>query len=143
MPVPNRIERTLDLKHSRDKVWAALTTAEGLGGWFGSNARIDLHVGGEAHVEWEESYQATLWIQTVEPLEKFAYTWAIEGLPKEDPRRTHVEFTLESTDFGTRLIVVETGFSQLPDELLSAYKGNAQGWRDELTELVEYLDALA
>ncbi|MEV0720345.1 hypothetical protein AB0H87_37825, partial [Asanoa sp. NPDC050611] len=31
MAFPDRIERTLELAHSPEKVWAALTTAEGLG----------------------------------------------------------------------------------------------------------------
>ena len=44
----------------------------------------------------------------------------------------------------TRLTVVESGFAQLPDDLHSgAYGGNVEGWRSELDELVEYLDARA
>ena len=39
MGFPDRIERTVELAHPPDKVWAALTTAEGLGAWFGDEAR--------------------------------------------------------------------------------------------------------
>lgn len=143
MPVPDRIERVLDLRHPPERVWAALTTAEGLGGWFGSGAEIDgLRPGGRARVRWGEE-EHTLWIRVVEPPRRFAYTWAIEGLPPDDPRRTLVEFTLEPTAAGTRLTVVETGFAQLPGELAEAYESNAKGWRIELAELAEYLDAAA
>jgi hypothetical protein len=39
---------------------------------------------------------------------------------------------------------VESGFAQVPDDLLdTAYHGNVEGWRKELTELADYLDAAA
>ena len=64
------------------------------------------------------------------------------GLPKDDPRRTYVEFTLEPVGAGTRLTVVESGFAQLPtDAHRTAYEGNTKGWASELGELVSYLDA--
>jgi len=38
MGFPDRIERTMPIAHPPEKVWAALTTAEGLGAWFGNEA---------------------------------------------------------------------------------------------------------
>jgi hypothetical protein len=35
MGFPDRIERTVEIAHPPARVWAALTTAEGLGTWFG------------------------------------------------------------------------------------------------------------
>jgi hypothetical protein len=53
-----------------------------------------------------------------------------------------VEFVLEPTSSGTRLVVSESGFAQLPDEWLEqTYQGNTQGWAAELGELTAYLDA--
>ena len=46
MAFPDRIERTVELAHPPEKVWAALTAAEGLGAWFGDEAVIDLRPGG-------------------------------------------------------------------------------------------------
>src|SRR5215813_13770213 len=47
MGFPDRIERTVEIAHPPAKVWAALTTAEGLGTWFGDKgATIDLRPGG-------------------------------------------------------------------------------------------------
>ncbi|NNH68523.1 ATPase [Nocardia uniformis] len=144
MPLPDRIERTLELHHPPDKVWNALTTAEGLGSWFGSRAEIDdLCPGGTVRVWWDDDGPHTLSIQTVEPPRRFAFTWPIEGLPPSDPRRTHVEISLAPTPTGTRLMVVDTGFAQLPDHLANAYEGNVSGWTTELAELAEYLDAAA
>jgi len=140
MTFPDRIERTLQLAHPPEKVWAALTTAEGLGTWFGNSAEVDLRPGGEAQLRWNEGHKATLRIQVVEPVTRFAYSWGIEGLPEDDPRRTFVDFQLEPTDEGTRLTVVESGFAQLPQEAHDhAYKGNNTGWDNELGELVAYL----
>src|SRR4051812_46068638 len=142
MSFPDRIERTLQLPQPPERVWQALTTAEGLGTWFGNRAEIDLRVGGRAKLEWDSGDSAALTIERVEPPRVFAYTWPVNGLPADDPRRNYVEFTLRPEGTGTTLTVVETGFAQLSDEGAhrAAYDGNTQGWKHELGELVAYLD---
>ena len=52
MGFPDRIERTVELAHPPGKVWAALTTADGLAAWFGDEAAIDLRPGGSARMTW-------------------------------------------------------------------------------------------
>ncbi|WP_414938832.1 SRPBCC domain-containing protein [Amycolatopsis sp. cmx-11-51] len=143
MGFPDRIERTVEIAHPPAKVWAALTTAEGLGTWFGNQASIDLRPGGDAEMKWDEGHRANMRVERVEEPEIFGFTWNIYGLPDDDPRRTYVEFTLEPVGAGTRLTVVESGFSQLPDDTHSvAFEGNTKGWAAELGELIEYLDAV-
>ena len=142
MAFPDRIERVVEIASAPPKVWAALTTAEGLGGWFGDRATIDLRPGGSARLTWNEGPTADLRVVRVEEPSIFAFTWHIYGLPEDDPRRTYVEFTLEPLSTGTRLRVVESGFAQLSDDDHSkAFDGNTQGWDSELGELVAYLDA--
>ncbi|TCO60657.1 SRPBCC domain-containing protein [Actinocrispum wychmicini] len=142
MAFPDRIERTVDVAHPPKKVWAALTTAEGLGTWFGNQATIDLRPGGAAQMTWTNGQRADMRIERVEEPSIFGFTWAIYGLPEDDPRRTYVEFTLEPVGSGTRLTVVESGFAQLPgDAHDKAFSGNVDGWKNELGELVDYLDA--
>jgi uncharacterized protein YndB with AHSA1/START domain len=144
MGFPDRIERTVDIAHPLAKVWAALTTAEGLGTWFGNAATIDLRPGGLAEMTWTSGEKASMRIERVEEPMVFGFTWGINGLPDDDPRRTYVEFTLEPTGTGTRLTVVESGFAQLRDDSYGkAFDGNTEGWGHELGELVEYLDAIA
>jgi uncharacterized protein YndB with AHSA1/START domain len=141
MAFPDRIERTVEIAHPPAKVWAALTTAEGLGSWFGERATIDLRPGGAAQMSWPE-FEANMRIERVEEPTVFGFTWHIMGLPADDPRRTYVEFTLEPAGAGTRLTVVESGFAQLPDDAhVKAYGGNTDGWASELGELVAYLNA--
>lgn len=145
MAFPDRIERTLELAHPPERVWQALTTAEGLGTWFGNSAVIDLRVGGEAKLTWDSGDAATLTIEKVDPPRAFAYSWGLYGVPEGDPRRTLVEFTLEPTGTGTTLTMVESGFAQHPDAEIhkKAYSANTDGWTRELGELVAYLDGQA
>ena len=142
MSFPDRIERTLQIAHPLGAVWTALTTAEGLGAWFGNEASIDLRPGGSARMSRTSGDTADMRIERVEEPTVFDFTWRIYGLPADDPRRTYVEFTLEPVSGGTRLTVVEYGFAQLPDDVHSkAFDGNTEGWTNELGELVAYLDA--
>ena len=143
MAFPDRIERTVELAHPPGKVWAALTTAEGLGAWFGDEAAIDLRPGGVARMRWnEEGFTVEMRVERVEEPTVFGFTWPIYGLPEDDARRTYVEFTLEPAGAGTRLTVIESGFAQLPEDVYrKAYGGNTEGWAKELGELADYLDA--
>ena len=142
MGFPDRIERTVQVAHQPAAVWAALTTAEGLSSWFGNEATIDLRPGGSARMSWENGFTVDMRVERVEEPTVFGFTWQVYGLPKDDPRRTYVEFTLEPAGSGTRLTVVESGFAQLPPDVYApAYDGNTKGWASELGELVSYLDA--
>jgi len=141
MALPDRIERTVEIARPPAAVWAALTTAEGLGTWFGNSATIDLRPG-EPRIAWSTGDRADPRIERVEEPTVFGFTWHIYGLPDDDPRRTYVEFTLEPVDTGTRLTVVESGFAQLPDDAhRTAYDGNTNGWASELGDLIAYLNA--
>lgn len=142
MGFPDRIERTMRIEHSPDQVWAALTTADGLGAWFGDEASIELRPGGAGQLRWTGGYSVDLRVERVEEPTVFGFTWQLEELPDEDPRRTYVEFTLEAAGTGTRLTVVESGFAQLPpDAHGKAYESHTEGWGRELGEMIDHLDA--
>lgn len=142
MAFPDRIKRTIEVAHPPGQVWAALTTAEGLGAWFGNEAAIDLRPGGSARMTFTGGPTVEMRVERVEEPTVFGFTWPIYGLPEDDPRRTYVEFTLEPAGAGTRLTVVESGFAQLAEDAHGkAYGGNTDGWARELGELVDYLDA--
>ena len=119
MPIPNTITRTLDLAHPQEKVWAALTTLDGITGWFGSHADGEMTPGHDVHMRWEQydDGKRTLEIRVVDPMLVFAFCWEISSAP-------------------------ESGFAQIPDEWLEpSYQCNVEGWRSELDELGAYLDA--
>ena len=144
MGFPDRIERAIELPHPPERVWTALTTAEGLAAWFGDHAEIDLRPGGDGRIVWDDQgFGQRLRVERVDEPRVFAFTWRIYGLPEDDPRRTYVEFTLEPVAAGTRLHLVETGFAQLgPGEHATAHGGNTEGWSRELGELAAHLDTV-
>ena len=142
MAFPDRIERCVELAHPPATVWTALTTADGLAAWFGERANIDLRLGGAAQMTFKSGVSVDMRVERLEEPVVFGFTWRLPDLPRDDPRRTYVEFTLEAVGSGTRLRVVETGFAQLPDESRRhAYDSHAEGWASELGELSSYLDA--
>jgi uncharacterized protein YndB with AHSA1/START domain len=142
MGFPDRIERSMELAHPPAKVWAALTTVEGLSAWFGDKATIDLRSGGTAQMTFGSGLTVDMRVERVEEPSVFGFTWRLPDLPEDDPRRTYVEFTLEPVGAGTRLRVVESGFAQLPDDTRRrTYDSHAEGWESELDELASYLDA--
>ncbi|MCE6998610.1 SRPBCC domain-containing protein [Saccharothrix sp. S26] len=140
MGFPDRIERVVEIARTPVEVWAALTTAEGLGAWFGHEASIALRPGGTARMSWDDGHSVEMRVERVEKPTVFGFTWPVFGMPSDDPRRTYVEFTLEEVAAGTRLTVVETGFSQLPDDAYGkGYDAHTKGWASELGELVDHL----
>lgn len=140
----DRIEREIEIAAPPERVWEALTTAEHLGTWFGdAGATIDLRPGGELVCRWERHGTVRAVIEVVEPVTRFRFRWA--GPLGEEPvagNTTTVEFTLAPTAQGTKLRVVETGFTDLqvpPDARRRYRQGNVGGWREELDELRGYL----
>lgn len=146
----DRIEKQIFLEAPRSRVWRALTDAEEFGRWFGvalegpfvAGARVRgkvLHPGYE-HVPFD------LVVERVEPERRFA--WRSHPHPVEpgadysaEPT-TLVEFTLEEVDGGTRLTVVESGFSAIPlARREEAYRGNAEGWAAQLENIARYVAA--
>jgi uncharacterized protein YndB with AHSA1/START domain len=66
MAFPDRIERTVTLNRPPGEVWKALTTAAGLGGWFGERATIDLRPGGAATMTFAGGTTVDMRVERVE-----------------------------------------------------------------------------
>ena len=140
--VPDTISREIDIDAPPDVVWAIVTEARHLAGWFSDEAEIDLRPGGAMLLTWHGhgSYRAR--VETVEPPHTFAFRWVMrEGVEPVQGSSTLVVMTLTPEGAGTRLQVVETGFSDLawPEDERVRYAGeNAKGWIAELDELRAY-----
>jgi uncharacterized protein YndB with AHSA1/START domain len=139
MSTPDEVRRTIDIRASRERVWAALTEPSELVGWFPTErAEIDLRPGGAASFVWEESADEAV-VDIVEAPDRLVFRWRPAGL---DRPYTTVSFTLEEIQIGTRVTLVESGFASLPDQIQEqSQQGNDAGWRDELEELKTYLEA--
>ena len=116
----DRIERELELPAPSEDVWDALTDPERLSGWLADAVSFDLRPGGEATFREGDTLREG-WVEEVSPPGsdagreagggRLAFWWAVDDEPA-----TRVELTIESTENGTRLRVVETR----PLELLDA-----------------------
>ena len=138
----DHIEQHIHIHTDITNVWDALTTAEGLRSWFGDQAEIDLRPGGEARFGWTEfNASAHAIIEVVDRPHRFVYRWAATGT--DDVRTgpsTVVEFRLVSTDDGTALTVIESGFASLPEDIAQRdFEENTSGWTAELQDLEQYL----
>jgi hypothetical protein len=77
----------------------------------------------------------------------FAFSWCPYG--HDDERdystapKTLVQFELEPTRDGTRLLISESGFDKLPDdpERVDALRSNTRGWQLQADSLVAYVQS--
>jgi uncharacterized protein YndB with AHSA1/START domain len=139
---PDAITREIDIEAPPEVVWGIVTEARHLAGWFSDEAEIDLRPGGAMLLTWRGRGTYGARVETVEPPSRFAFRWVLRD--GEDPvpgGSTLVVMTLTAIDAGTRLRVVESGFSDLswPEHERTRYAGqNADGWIRELDELRAY-----
>ena len=140
--VPETISREIDIDAPPHIVWAIVTEARHVAGWFSDEAEIDLRPGGAMLLTWhgQGSYRAR--VETVEPPHTFAFRWVLrEGGEPVHGSSTLVVMTLTPEGAGTRLRVVESGFSDLawPEHERARYADqNTKGWIVELDELRAY-----
>ena len=73
--VPDSIAREIVIDAPPERVWAIVTEARHLAGWFSDEAEIDLRPGGAMLLTWHGhgSYQAR--VETVDPPRTFAFRW--------------------------------------------------------------------
>ncbi|RIQ22546.1 SRPBCC family protein [Jiangella rhizosphaerae] len=142
----DRIERDIVIAAAPHRVWEIVTRAEHLGTWFAdAGAEIDLRPGGELTLTWKEYGVSRGVVETVEPYTTFAFRWALDDGRPGDGNSTLVVFTLTPDGDGTRLRVVESGFSELaggPDQQAKHVEQNTEGWRLELEELRGYAESV-
>lgn len=134
MAISDVIEREIVYEATRSEVWAALTTAEGLGGWWAERTEIDARPGGTMVFHFgREHGTSEAQIDVFEPEERFAYFWrpfdALAEASEYPDIRTRVEFVLEDHPKGTLLKLRESGFAALPEVLAGdTLRENTHGW---------------
>jgi uncharacterized protein YndB with AHSA1/START domain len=134
--IDDRIERDVVIDAPIEVVWAVVTEPEHMGAWFSDTVAIDLRPGGEVLLHWEGHGTVRGRVERVERPRLFAFHWTVGS------GETLVEFTLTAEGAGTRLTVVESGFSSLAmpeDEQRHHFDGHSSGWESELGDLEEYM----
>jgi len=147
--MPDRIEKSIELKAPVERVWRALTDHNQFGEWFrvkldGPFVRGELACGritfpGYEHVKWEAR------IKRMDAPRLFSFTWhpyAVDpdvDYSQETP--TLVEFRLEPIANGTRLTVVESGFDALPSNRRPhALRMNDAGWTEQMRNIQAHVE---
>ena len=144
-----RIEKTIELRAPVERVWRALTDPEEFGSWF--RVRLDgpFAVGevttGQITYEGYEHYR---WVSRTTELDesrrRLSFTWAHPedpSNPKPEDPFTLVEFQLEPTPNGTRLMLVESGFEAIPPERRAdILRGNEEGWKIQMGNIRNHVE---
>jgi uncharacterized protein YndB with AHSA1/START domain len=144
----DQIEKRIELKAARSRVWRALTDYREFSAWFGVKLESPFVMGqttsGQITYPGYEHLRMKVVVQKIEPERLFSYTWhpyAIEPIvnySKEQP--TLVEFKLEEIAGGTSLTVIESGFSKLPaGRRAEAFRMNDDGWSEQLQNIQRYV----
>ena len=138
----NEIRREIVIDAPIERVWEAITSAEQVSQWFGDVCELKAQPGSRARFGWSDFgdvFEAE--VITVEKPVRFAYRWALEeDKTLEESPNTLVQFILEHQGDMTRLTLVESGFSSLPDEIYQQHlEENSNGWDAELADLQAFL----
>ena len=136
------IVREITVSSPIDRVWSALTVADQLAQWFGDSAEIDLRPGGSLKVGWSEYDSSTEGVvELVEYPTTFSYRWEAGSTEDGTMWTTKVTFTLEEAEGMTTVKIVESGLSELPDELYTrTMEENSSGWVAEMADLQSHLE---
>jgi uncharacterized protein YndB with AHSA1/START domain len=140
--VADAIEREIGIEAPPNVVWSIVTDPRHLAEWLSDEAEIDLRSGGRILLTWHGHGTYEGRVETVDPPHLLAFRWQTRQGEFSETNSTLVVITLEATETGTRLHVVERGFARLPwpDESRALYaEENSEGWLSELTELRDYV----
>jgi uncharacterized protein YndB with AHSA1/START domain len=145
----DRIERSILIKASRERVWRALSSADEFGAWFGADLRGQhfqpgQRARGQMTIPGHTEHFFDVVVERVEPQDLFSFHWhpyafdkAVD-YSKETP--TLVTFTLQDAPGGAVLLtVVESGFDKVPARRRSeAFEMHGRGWTAQLDNVARY-----
>ena len=147
----DHIEKSIELRAPVARVWRALTDHREFGEWFrvkldgpfvvGEVTRGRITYPGCEHMKWEATVQA------MEPERLFSFRWCPYAddpdIDYSNEPQTLVEFRLESTSDGTRLVISESGFNALPDDArrIDALRLNTQGWNEQAKNIEGHVES--
>ncbi len=148
----DRIEKSVVLRAPRARVWQALTDAEAFGRWFGVELAGPFapgrRVAGRVTHEGYEHVPFEITVERMEPERLLAWRWhpnsVDPGVDYSAEPTTLVVFELTDVAEGTQLAVVESGFDGIPlSRRVTAYRGNEDGWAQQMIAIERYLSGSA
>lgn len=148
--VTDHIEKTRFLKAPRSRVWRAIITPAEFGKWFGvaldtvASFRAGQHLSVPVTHPGYDHLTFNIIVDQVVPERLFSFRWHPHPAdPKKDyssEPMTLVIFELADAEGGTTLRVVESGFDTIPlARRAEAYRGNEEGWTQQMDNIARYL----
>ena len=146
----DRIERSIQINGSRERVWRALTSAEEFGAWFGADLSGQAFTPGQRTrgpmtMEGCEGLYFDAVTERIEPQDLFSFHWhPYSGEPAADytdEQPKLVTFTLKEVP-GKRILltVVESGFDQVPEHRRrKAFEMHSEGWDFQLKNVANHV----
>lgn len=146
---PTKIEKTVELKASVERVWRALTNHEEFGAWFrvklegpfeeGKEARGTITYPGYEHIVWK------VMVKEIRKPEVFSFLWhpfaVDQNVDYSTETPTLVEFRLKEIPTGTHLTLTESGFDKIPaGRVLEAFRRNDGGWTVQMANIKAHVD---
>lgn len=144
----DRIEKTMEMRAPRSRVWRAITTAKEFGTWFRANLEGEFAPGATIHgkvaIPGYEHIRLEMLVERVEPESYFSYRWhPYPNDPAVDysaEPMTLVEFFLGDSADGTTLRIVESGFDRLPaTRRAEAFRMNEGGWNGQIRNIANHV----
>jgi uncharacterized protein YndB with AHSA1/START domain len=146
----NRIERTIEINAPPDRVWRSLTNSQELGAWFKVTIEGTIAEGADVwmtstHAQYTGQRFLVRFVEMTPP-RRLVWEWHPGEVDSKidysrEPRTT-VTFTLEPSNGGTRLSVVESGFDAISlTRRANVYQDNSQGWSEVLGWLQKHVEA--
>lgn len=103
--VIHTVERELLVPGEPEEAWSAVVDPERLGSWLGGEVEMDPAPGGEFRIRFDRGEERTGFVELLDEEERrFAFWWHAG----DDDVATRVEISLEETEDGTLVRVVET-----------------------------------
>lgn len=144
----NEVRKEITLNAPRSRVWRALTNAEEFGTWFRAKLDGELVAGksitGRITYPGYEHLKLELWVEQMVPEELFSLRWHPHAVdPDKDyssEPTTLVEFRLSDEGEKTHLMVIESGFDQIPEERRAlAFRMNGEGWAAQMENIARHV----
>lgn len=146
----DRIEKRVELRAPRARVWRAIANANEFGAWFGIKLEGAFAAGrairGRLTIPGYDHLTLEMQVEQIEPEHYFSYRWHPYAIdPKVDysaEPTTLVEFRLEeiADGGGTAVTIVESGFDRIPlARRAEAFRMNDQGWAGQAKKLASYV----
>jgi uncharacterized protein YndB with AHSA1/START domain len=139
------IVKEIILKATQEQVYRAIATPEGIVSWFPQSIEGSLAIGSQPIFDFGEDGRNQVYIQDAQPYSYFSFRW-VPGSSHFlgdvlSQAHTLVEFLLEPTDQGTKVVLKESGFSTLPAEhMRQALNDNTGGWEYMMNRLTKVFE---